>query len=42
MKVAQRTRAFLARMNEWKARGDARMQKSDRPERLADDCAAHP
>ncbi len=35
-------KAFLARMNEWKASGDPRMGKSDWPERVADDCANHP
>ena len=33
---------FLSRMNEWKAHHDPRMDRSDWPERLADDCAKKP
>ena len=33
---------FLSRLNFWKARRDPRLDRSNWPEVLADDCAAHP
>ncbi len=35
-------RLFLARLATWKATHDSRLDRSDWPERLADDCAANP
>ena len=33
---------FLVRLDEWKARGDDRLSRSDWPEKLAADCYEHP